>query len=997
MNLRAKILIYILFAFTFQIVVGQNLHFEHINEKNGLPNMNINAIHVGPNGYLWVAAGYGLYRYDGHIFETYYESEPSNGKADVISAIHSNINRIVALSKDRLLIINTSNQKLDKIYAIHPKIIKPNHVLSLGSEILIGSENGLWRFDFIQKTFNNLGINEPISGLETDGNGKVVIAGIDGFYVYYPFNKKLNKTSYQPSSFIQSFILETNHVITWLEADNVIHFGQLKTNQLFEEKNWQLTTSIAEANCLRKFQNSYLIATNNGLLSIDSNGKEALLQHHENEYFSISSNQISCILPDKLNNLWVATKTTGLNLYNGYRHKFEIVSPYVSARFSECKGVYDFAETKDENVLFLIKSGGIGEYSPKEKSIKKWVALTFVGNCIVNEKGVENSFLIGSKLGLHQFNHQTGKVEFISTISNIKNFESDIKCILSENDHTYWMAGKDGFFLFDVNKKTTIANYGISNSTLGSENIRSIVRKSHNELFICTAIGLYLFNTNTATFKLIKVGENIRQPFISNVLRDKKGRLWIGTSGEGVYLIKDEKETEIFSKKNGLTNNRIYAIQFDQNESHCWISTNSGLSSINMNSFEIENHKAIDGLQGNEFNESSSLATRNGVLYFGGLNGFNYFNPSQIINSSTDCITKIKSLSIFNNNEGLKSYYQIPQEKNYISIDFVALNYSLNEDNSYYYQLEGMENKWIDNGSRQFASFGELNPGDYVFKVKARNNDGKMSSLTDEISFTVKPFLYQRLWFKILAAVLFSSIIALVIYFRIKNAISEEIERSKQNLLIGELELKALRAQMNPHFIFNSLNSIQDFVLNNEVQLAAKYLSKFAKLIRMILDISEQTFTTINSKITFLNIYIDLECLRLNNSFKYIINTDPNIDKEALIPTLIIQPYIENAIWHGLQYKTGERTLKITLLKLSESSIQATIEDNGIGRSASMKINKDKNKQHQSQGLKKTEERFEVLKKHFGSTPKIEIIDLFDENNLACGTKVILQIPIKYG
>ncbi len=995
--MRPKILISILFAFTLQIVVGQNLHFEHINEKNGLPQMNINAIHVGPNGFVWVSAGYGLYRYDGHIFESYYEWEPTNEKADAISAIHSNINRIVAISKDKLLIINNSNQKLDNIYDINPKIIKPNHVLSLGSEILIGSENGLWRFDFTQKTFENLGINEPISGLETDNNGRVIIASIDGFYVYYPFNKKVNKTSYQPNSFIQSFFLEPNLTITWLEADNVIHFGEVKMNKLFEKKNWQLTTTISEANCMLKFQNSYLIATNNGLLKIDSNGKEELLQHHENEHLSISSNQISCLFSDKLNNLWVATKTTGINLYHGYRHKFDIVSPYVSTRFSECKGVYDFAETKNETVLFLIKSGGIREYSPEEKSIKKGINLNFTGNCIINENRVENSFLIGSKLGLHQFNYQTGKVEFISTISNIKNFESDIKCILLEKDRTYWMGGKDGFFLYDVTKKSTIANYGIGNSTLGSENIRSIVRKSYNELFICTAIGLYLFNTNTATFKLIKLGQNIKQPFVSNILQDKKGRLWIGTSGEGIFLIQNEKEIANFSKNNGLANNQIYAIQFDQNETQCWISTNSGLSSINMETIEIENHKAIDGLQRNEFNESSSLAASNGLLYFGGLNGFNYFNPSQIINNSADCITKIKGLSIFNKNVGLKSYYKIPQDKNYISIDFVALNYSLNQDNSYYYQLEGLEDKWIDNGIRQFASFGELSPGDYVFKVRARNNDGKMSNLVDEISFTIIPALYQRLWFKIFAAILISGIIAFVIYFRIKNAIADEIERGKQNLLIGELELKALRAQMNPHFIFNSLNSIQDFVLNNEGQLAAKYLSKFAKLIRMILDISEQTFTTINSKINFLQLYIDLECLRLNNSFKYYITVDPNIDKEALLPTLVLQPHIENAIWHGLQYKTGERTLKITLLKLSEHAIQATIEDNGIGRSASMKINKDKYKHHHSQGLKKSEERFEVLKKHFGSKPKIEIIDLFDENNLACGTKVVLQIPIKYG
>jgi len=165
----------------------------------------------------------------------------------------------------------------------------------------------------------------------------------------------------------------------------------------------------------------------------------------------------------------------------------------------------------------------------------------------------------------------------------------------------------------------------------------------------------------------------------------------------------------------------------------------------------------------------------------------------------------------------------------------------------------------------------------------------------------------------------------------------------------------------------------------------------------MILDISEQTFTRIDSKIEFLKLYIDLENLRLNNTITCSFEVDSEIDKEAFIPTLLIQPHIENAIWHGLQYKLEGKSLKISMVKKGENLIQVTVEDNGIGRAAAMKIKKEKTPQHQSQGLKKTEERFEVLKKYFGSNPKIEIIDMFNENKLACGTKVILEIPTKYG
>lgn len=995
--MRAKILFSFLFTWSFQFVFAQNLYFEHINEKKGLPQLGIKAIHLGPTGYIWISAGYGLYRFDGHVYETYYETEPGPEKTGEITSIHSNYKRIVALTDEKIIIIHTLNQKVEELVELSKKIKKPKTILTLKDNILIGAENGLWSYDLKSKTFKNIGIYEPISNIESNGNGRVIIASCEAFYIYYPFNQKLVKTQYKHVSFIQNFTLGSNLSLTWIEADNTFHFGHLKFNNLIEDKNWQLTSSITEVNCMGKFNQEYYIGTDNGLLRINQNGKEELLDHQEGEYFSLSQNQVCCLLADRLNNLWIGTKTGGINIYNGFKHKFNLICPDISSRFKNCKEILSFAETPKKNILFLSETIGIGEFDPKENTIKNQVPLNFIGNCILQNKQLENSFLIGSKLGLHLYNHQTGKLEFTSTINKNKNFESDIKCIVPERDLTYWMGGNDGFFLFDLKSKITLANYDISNTNLGSENIRDIVRKSENELFICTTKGLYLFNIKNKNFKLIPINGNAKQPFVSNIKKDKKGRLWIGTSGEGLNVILENNESKNLNIKNGLLNNQVYALEFDKDETQCWISTNKGLSSINMTNFEIKNHTLIDGLQGNEFNESSSILTNEGTLYFGGVNGFNCFDPKFIKNNPLECVTRIKGLAILNKNEGIQSYYTIPSEKNFISIDFVALNYYLNENPTYLYQLEGLEDKWIDNGTRQFASFGELNPGDYIFKVKAKNIDGKISSNIDKLYFTVKPAIHERLWFKLISTLLFAGAIAFIIYFRIKNAITEEQEKSKQNQIIGELKLKALRAQMNPHFIFNSLNSIQDFVLNNEKQLASKYLSKIAKLIRMILDISEQTFTSIDSKIEFLKLYIDLENLRLNNTITCSFEVDSEIDKEALIPTLLIQPHIENAIWHGLQYKVEEKSLKISMVKKGENLIQVIVEDNGIGRAAAMKIKKEKTPQHQSQGLKKTEERFEVLKKYFGSYPKIEIIDMFDENKLACGTKVILQIPTKYG
>jgi LytS/YehU family sensor histidine kinase len=242
----------------------------------------------------------------------------------------------------------------------------------------------------------------------------------------------------------------------------------------------------------------------------------------------------------------------------------------------------------------------------------------------------------------------------------------------------------------------------------------------------------------------------------------------------------------------------------------------------------------------------------------------------------------------------------------------------------------------------------------------------------------------------------FAGIITAIIYWRVRNVITEEQEKLKVSGMVGELELKALRAQMNPHFIFNSLNSIQDFVLNHQGMEAAKYLSKFARLVRMILDNSEYTFISISQKIEFLRLYIELESLRMDNGFEFHLSLDKSINLEDQIPTMVIQPYVENAIWHGLQYKKSHRVLKLHLSMEDEDFVRCEIEDNGIGREAAMQIKKQKGKTHDSKAMRITDERIQILKKLYGFGPSVEIIDLVDEG-IARGTMVILKLPIHHG
>jgi sensor histidine kinase YesM len=220
-----------------------------------------------------------------------------------------------------------------------------------------------------------------------------------------------------------------------------------------------------------------------------------------------------------------------------------------------------------------------------------------------------------------------------------------------------------------------------------------------------------------------------------------------------------------------------------------------------------------------------------------------------------------------------------------------------------------------------------------------------------------------------------------------------ELMQTKQKQ--AEIEMKALRAQMNPHFIFNSLNSINKYILKSDHVNASRYLTRFAKLIRLILDNSNSREVALSDELEALKLYVEMESLRFTNKFTYEITVDENLSTDTLqVPPLIIQPYVENAIWHGLLHKETDGKLFISVKKTNDNMLQCTIEDNGIGRSKAVEIKSKSANANKSLGMKLTEERISMLNQYTSLNASIEIIDLAGSTGEAIGTKVILKIPI---
>ena len=205
--------------------------------------------------------------------------------------------------------------------------------------------------------------------------------------------------------------------------------------------------------------------------------------------------------------------------------------------------------------------------------------------------------------------------------------------------------------------------------------------------------------------------------------------------------------------------------------------------------------------------------------------------------------------------------------------------------------------------------------------------------------------------------------------------------------------MKALRSQMNPHFIFNSLNSIHKYIWESRTEDASEYLTKFSTLIRKILDVSENKTVSLTREIELLKLYTELEHRRSNDKFSYDITISSDVEADLImVPPLIFQPYVENAIWHGLQPKMGKGFLAISFIRTG-NTLKAVIDDNGIGRKQARNIKASKKMTHHSKGLDITAERIQLLSAS-GKKPSVEIIDKENADGTAAGTTVIILLPL---
>ena len=486
---------------------------------------------------------------------------------------------------------------------------------------------------------------------------------------------------------------------------------------------------------------------------------------------------------------------------------------------------------------------------------------------------------------------------------------------------------------------------------------------------------------------------------ITDLIYDyEKDLLWVATSINGVQLIKNDSIIDTFNNNDGLISNMITSLHLDESGT-LWIGSDKGVDRlIDQNgNYEVQNYSNQLGLFNLKINDihvidqKTYLGTELGLIVL----------PQEIKQLQVEPLIQINTFKV--NNEVVDTTQELSfnYKENSVEFSFTGLSYRDQEQLSYKYRLIGAEENWthITSDRIQYRS---LSPGDYRFEVKAQNATLLESKDTAHISFTIDAPFWQKWWFITLSAIALFGIIYTVLKARIRRL--KKQHQLEQRLVYAEndkleiernfldLEMRALRLQMNPHFMFNALNTIKGYYAQDKVREANAYISKFAQLLRLILK-NDDKYISLEKEVKILNYYMLLTQIRYENVFDFDINVQEDLDQQDIaIPPMLLQPMVENAIIHGLAPRKEKGMIYISF-KMENGILVSKVRDNGIGRLASEKFTK--HKIHKSKATEITHERLAIINKDHQIVDYFMIDDLKKNDGSAEGTQVTIKTPLK--
>jgi len=733
--------------------------------------------------------------------------------------------------------------------------------------------------------------------------------------------------------------------------------------------------------------------------------KTRLVSHYEAKSDADTSHRIGAweMYSSREGVIWISTWD---GLYNTDPFRWNI--PHYAS-----PGAYVESFLEETSILWIGTGAGLFRKDVTTGNIKRYthdpLNPASVGNNFIQYifKDRQGNIWLGTHGGLdllnkdnETFTHYPNDPKNSSSLSS-----QDVNFIYEDAQAKLWIATTWG--LNSMDRKTgafTSYFFHPKDTFPGKNNITYILKDRQEKLWVGSWAGLYVLNPQNGKFK-----DYLEYKSILGLCEDAQGDLWVGTN-DGLYLY--NRMSDAFTRfvdVSSSTDITEVKSMVEDNQRNLWICFTHGLIKLNTQRHESSTYGTYYGVNVNNLVLTYCHKGPQGKLYFGDETGYFAFLPDQLGKNAKPLEIVITSLRL--TDQVAKSGKQAPitesllgankiqlhYDQNIFSFEFAAFDYSNPQGNRDLYMLENYDDTWREAGSEQRAYYFNVPPGKYTFRVKADNSNGIWTEKF--IAVIITPPWWGTWWFRITAIFCAAAIFYGIIRWRIYQKFRSQLERSEKEKQLAdlrhktvELEMQALRAQMNPHFIFNCLSSINGFILKNESEPASDYLTKFSRLIRMVLTNSKKPFITLEDELEMLRLYLEMERLRFQYSFNYNISFKNEIDPENIfIPPVLLQPFAENAIWHGLMHKQGEGHLEI-LLSLKKKILTCIITDNGIGRNKAAMIKSKSAEKQKSMGLQITKERLALLNQDIEAQTSFNIEDITDDKGNAAGTRVILKM-----
>jgi sensor histidine kinase YesM len=544
---------------------------------------------------------------------------------------------------------------------------------------------------------------------------------------------------------------------------------------------------------------------------------------------------------------------------------------------------------------------------------------------------------------------------------------------------------------------TSLINYNSVNREF-SESIlfkRLIAAAQHpdSRIFCGSLDGLYLYKERL-TLVHVESTDPLLNSRITTMCFTDDSLLWIGTPSNGVVVYDGTKvighiTTAKYMGYHGAICRRVIAGK----KNEVWVATNGGISKIKYSfsdSLVIDNITPINTTDGLLSDDVNDVAVADSIVYVATSHGLTILNENELIAASSVPIY-VSSIRINDRDSVIHDdEYHLNYLQNNLKIEYVGVSPPSSGYLRYQYRLLGAgSDRWqtTTNSSIEFRS---LSPGSYIFEAVVLDKFGNKSQSVARVRFQITPAFYMTIWFWALVMVLVLATGFFIIRARFRRQqMRFEKEQGLNNKII-ELEQQALKAQMNPHFIFNCLTSVQHFVNKEDLYSANMYLSNFAKLIRKTLDLSGEQYISLDKEVAYLQNYVQLEKMRFQEKFQYTIKVDEDIDEFAvMIPPMLLQPIIENAIRHGLRNMETDTGLLTISFKHEGTKLVCVIDDNGVGMRKAKELKTRMHIEYQSKGMSLTTSRIQAINMMSDKKITIEFKDKF-ENGFAAGTTVVL-------